>query len=218
MKNQRATGLKILLAVILAIPGSHAIGQIDFEGKVTYQINYTTIPAEMEGYESLLPVETTTYLKSRSSRSEITMPMGGTQTMIYNADTEVALMLMDMLGSKTAVPFLNGGVGDGDQNSQDTDITYFDEYKMICGYHCQKAQVKCQLIDGTVINATVYYTIELRNNTRIFGGLNGLPLEYTTSDNGVHSTVTATSVTTEPVPDVYVSLVIPEGYDVADLE
>ena len=170
--------------------------QANFEGKIVYKISYKDLPAEMKNYENMLPKEMTIQLKGNKSRVEQKQMMG-TNVIVSDMDQKNGFMEMVMGGQKLR---MNISTEEFDkQEGKIENIEYLDETKTIAGYPCKKAIIKDD--DGNLA-MTIYYTEKIKNQPqKEFIGLNGFPLEYSMSQNGINMLMTADQVTEEAVSD-----------------
>src|ERR1051325_9859405 len=94
----------LILFVLMASDITISKAQKIDEGKVTFEISYpdSDIPDEQM---AMMPTESTMFFKDNQARVEMKMGMGMNQVMIFDNKNKVMTMLMDMMGSKTAVKF-----------------------------------------------------------------------------------------------------------------
>jgi GLPGLI family protein len=199
--------LKINLLVLISfIAISFSVNAQKFEGKITYEINYTSLPEGMEQYASMLPSEQIIYIKNTLSRIESSMGMGGTQAVVNDSKKKTAFILMDMMGQKMVMKLSKEDL-EGDKDKQPT-IKYVDGTKEIAGYKCKKAEIT---VPGSEDVVTVYYTEDLPSGTNSqYKELKGFPLEYEVSQQGMIMQFTAKEVSKDKVSDELFE--IPEGY------
>lgn len=188
--------------------------QQSFEGKIVYNITYTEIGQDMEGFESFLPKQNILYVQDEKVRTEVPMSFGDPQITVMDSKNESGFMTMDMLGTKIAITYNKDNQDDEEVNSTQS-FEYFDDYKIILGYKCQKAVITTTT-DGVSTSSTYYYTNELPNLNKDAEGLKGMSLEYTTDTDGTKSTITAISISKEKIDDSYFE--IPEGYEEVSIQ
>ena len=85
--------MKLLVMALLVIPAMLS-AQKDFEGEIVYGIEYMSVPPEMQGMESMLPLEMTVYHKGAMIRSEQDSP-SGKQVSIVDHNKPYAVVLID---------------------------------------------------------------------------------------------------------------------------
>jgi GLPGLI family protein len=152
-----------------------AFAQKGFEGAIIYGIEYEDLPEEMEAMKAMLPSETTIKIKGSKTRTEQSMGMGST-TSIMDGKNNSLITLMDMMGNKVAIR--------NDLNKEEKDnaaevvnIDYIDETKEIAGYKCKKAEIKIEDQEDVIV---VYYTEEINtvDTKSQYKGLKGFPMSY----------------------------------------
>lgn len=170
--------------------------QGNFEGKIAYEISYNDLPAEMKGYEAMLPKEMSIQLKGNKSRVEQNQMMGK-NVIVSDMDQKNGFMEMEMAGQKLR---MNISTEEFDvEEGKIENIEYVDESKTIAGYPCKKAIIKD---DSGNLAMTVFYTEKIKNQAqKEFVGLKGFPLEYSMSQNGINMVMTAATITEESVSD-----------------
>ncbi|HAE12805.1 MAG TPA: hypothetical protein DCG24_01160 [Bacteroidetes bacterium] len=178
-----------------------------FEGSVTYEINYIQVPEDMAAYKSMLPNSMTMYFLGEQARMEQSV-MGSLQVVVSNVKDNSGFVLTDFMGMKIAMPIeptLNN-------TEDDVQYEYTDESKEIAGYACKKAIVTMEGMEPSVI----YYTKEISGYHQDYTGLDGYPLQYEISQDGMVFTVTANNVSKEK-PDAQL-FIIPDDYSVMTQE
>lgn len=189
---------------ILSILFSPVAFPQDFEGRISYRINYGDLPEEMKAYESMLPREMNYLVKGDKSKMTQPSAMGGETIVIADQGSNKTTVLINSMGYKVAV-----SSDMGEKEGKAPDIQYVDGSKNIAGYDCKKAI----LTDENGIKTTLWYTEEIPALDINLGleGINGLPLEFESEQNGINAKIVANSVTEESVADS--EFVIPEGYE-----
>ena len=190
--------------------------QDKFEGTITFEITYQKIPDQLQGMESMLPTKSIIKLKGSKIRTEVPMSMGGDQVIIFDQETKSGHMLMNILGSKMAITLSKEDIMAEEEKFNKPEITYMDEYKTIAGYKCQKAISKTTDDQGNEFVSEVYFTEKIPNLTQNFEGLKGIALQYVSEQDGVKSTLTASSVIKEVIPAN--QFLVPDDYEMKTLE
>jgi len=204
----KARGIAMaILITVLTTAGSFAQ---DFEGKVVYGLTYNNLPDEMAGYESMLPKQMTMYFKQEKSRIEQDLGMAGTQIIVSDSKTEDAFILMDLMGQKMCLT-----IDPADKEEAEDvkpKVKKLSETKKIAGYKCKAAEVTYPGGEGEEDQVViVYYTPKISGDGHNqFSMLDGLPLEYTTSQQGMEVTIVAELVSEESVAASYFDA--PEEY------
>ena len=139
-----------------------------FEGKIEYKITYQNVPAEMEGFESMLPQKMLIYFKDSKIRLEQSMGIAGSQIVLTDEETKESDILMDMMGQKINVHISKEEVEEAEKTAVKPQIIYLEDKKEILGYKCKKAKVK-NGDDETI----VFYTDQLKIKHQDFNDLNG---------------------------------------------
>lgn len=197
-----------LLTSVLLLATSLAFGQKSFQGKVTYGIEYTELPAQLAGMEAMLPDEMVVAIRENLSRVDQSMGMGMRQSTIVDSKTGKATMMLDMMGKKISVEMSEDDL-DKKEKKVKPEIKYLDGTKDIAGYNCKRAEI---LTTKELNPVTVYYTEELpAGASRQFKGLKGFPLEYQISQQGMTMKLTASKIdkADQPADDFKV----PAGYE-----
>ncbi len=201
---------KISICILLALPMVSAVAQ-SFEGVITYKISYENLPKEMAGYESMLPKESISTIKGHMYKMEQPLSMGMKQVTIMDNQAESGILLMDMMGKKSAIVLDKESREKFEEDKPEPDITYVDETKDIAGYNCKKALIK---LPGNENEGTleVYYTDKIMHeDMNQVKGLKGFPLQYSTNTGQFIMTLTAQSVDKKKVSEE--EFVVPEGYE-----
>lgn len=199
--------ISLLLPVVALVLFAFAPGKSGFEGKITYSITYEDLPEEYEAYASMLPKETVIYIKGDKTRTESNTGMGS-QVMIMDKVKDEFVMLMDMMGMKTAYKGTMSEMKDKDKEEKMT-FKYVEGTKEIAGYNCKKAEMTGEGFEEPVV---VWYTEDLPSGTSKLNGLNGFPMEYYMANQGMVMKMTVTTISAEKVSDTYFT--IPDGYEV----
>lgn len=198
-----------LLAIISAFTfsGNETLKK-DFEGSITYGIEYIKVPDEVRGMESMLPQQMTMSIKGDKIRIEQEV-MGGSQIIVTDNKNKTAFMIMDMMGQKIAVNMTKEDLEKAEKETTPDEITYVDgETKTIMGYKCNKAIIT-NAEKGS--KNEVYYTTKIKNSNKDYKGLPGMPLQYITKEGEMTLRMTASKISEEKLSDDLFEK--PEGYD-----
>jgi len=189
----KSTATFVLLLSLLA---STLLAQSNFEGKIIYTITYTDMPAEMKGYEAMLPKDITIQIKGNKSRVEQNQMMGK-NVVVSDMDQKNGFMEMDMGGQKLRMNISTAEFTD--ESSKMSNIEYLDETKTILGYPCKKAIMKDE---SGQLAMTVYYTDKINNKAQMeFIGLKGFPLEYSMTQQNMSMQMVVTDISEEVISD-----------------
>jgi hypothetical protein len=178
-----------------------------FEGKIVYSISYEDLPEEYASYMSMLPKESTMYVKGEKFRLEQSAGMGTTVTIIDNK-AKTGYICMDMMGNKMAFKMDAKTFENNTADENKPEVKYTDETKTIAGYTCKKAEIMSKDAEEPMV---IWFTDELPAfNNKDFKYINGFPMEYQVKNGGITMLMTVTTVSKEKVSDSYFK--VPEGY------
>ena len=185
-------------------------------GKIIFNITYPESTLD-EATLSNLPKESTMYFKDDKVKVEVTMPMGKT-TVISDNKVGEGLMLMDMMGSKTAIKINQEEMMKEKEAKGKTKVVNTRESKIIAGYTCMKAIVTVETKDGDKsFDAWFTNEIKVKNSfSSQIDGINGFLMEFFNNQNGMNMKMTARSV--EPMEIADSEFNIPEGYEVKTMD
>ncbi|MGZ3864548.1 MAG: hypothetical protein ACXVPN_15525 [Bacteroidia bacterium] len=209
---------KIFLSVFtLAVLATQA--QVK-EGSVTYNVNFEGMPPEQAGM--MKGTEMKMYFKDKKSRSEFSNAFFNTITV---TDENSSTTLMDQMGQKQFYTLKKDELEKEAKKSPDPKITYTEEKKTVATYECKKAIIEMKNEKGEVNKVDVWYTDKLQGPTgnsggrmgAQFKGLKGAPLEFSMQQGPMKMQMSASSVSTSPVPDSKFT-VSTEGYTEVKLE
>jgi GLPGLI family protein len=201
----------MLLFILMAANVIYANAQKISEGKVVYDITYpdTDMPDEQM---AMMPTESSMFFKGTQSRVEMKMGMGMNQVVLFDNKNKVMTMLMDMMGSKTAVKMTEEDLKKQKEKTGKSDyqIKVTDETKDVAGYKCKKAIVTTK--DGGTFD--LYFTdqITFKNGdwASEFKGVDGFPLQYKITQGEMTMQLTAKTVSKEKVDDALFT--VPSDY------
>lgn len=175
---------------------NEAIAQKDFEGKIVYTIEYLRMPDEMKGMEAMLPKGMTSYVKGNQSRMEQDSGMGGQTIVLHNSDDNETVVLMNMLGQKMAVVPSAEEKKQAEADMDKVEVKLMDEEKDVAGYKCKKAVMTSPDMDFPM---TIFYTEAIPNGSADLAKVPGMPLEYTTEQQGMKMRIAASTISKEKV-------------------
>lgn len=203
----------LLIAIAFACVFGTAFNKKEkkFEGKIKYDITYVSVPAQVEGMESMLPQEMTMYVKG-DKVAILQDVMGGSQRVIADNAANTADILMDMMGQKIHIHMTSEEINEAAKDAEKPVIAYQDEKLTVAGYSCKKAT----MVNGDT-ETVLYYTKKLGSIThKDFKDLDGFPLKYETKTQGMSLEMTASEVTKATISDDEFS--IPAGYTTMTME
>jgi len=207
---------KSIFLLLLCLAGTTTFAQKISEGKITFDISFPDMEPN-DQMQSMMPTESVVYFKDNMIRMEMKM-MGMNTVIISNHKDNSAITLMDMMGNKYAIRMTAEEIqkekAKMTQTKYETKLT--DETKMIAGYKCKKAIATGK--DGNEI--IIYYTNEIQAKNQAFAdqykGVDGFPMEYLITQNGMNMKFTAKSVSRDKVDSGLFA--IPPDYKITSKE
>jgi GLPGLI family protein len=191
--------LLLLPAIALS---SVAFGQKRLtEATISYDIVINTNNAKPQAADLLDGATSVIYLKGNSSRSEMVSSLG-TQSTIVDGRTGNVTVLKDYGAQKYLITMTPANWRESNKKYEGVTFTYYEEYKDIKGYKCQKAVGK---LAGDTSTFTVYFTKELLPVNKDFQYLNknlpGLAMQYEAAfGKSMVVTYTVSDISFNPVP------------------
>lgn len=168
------------------------------EATITYDIVINSNNSEPNAASLLDGATSVIYLKGSSSRSEMVSSLGN-QATIIDGKTGNVTELREYGEQKYMIKMTAAEWKESNKKSEGITFSYFEEYKTIAGYKCQKAVGK--MTDGTEF--TVYYTKELLPVNKDFQYINknlpGLAMQYEAKLRKGVATYTVSSINFNPV-------------------
>jgi len=168
------------------------------EATISYDIVINTSNTTPQAADLLDGATSVIYLKGNSSRSEMLSSLG-TQATIVNGKSSEITILKDYGEQKYMIKMTPANWVHSNKKYEGITFTYFNEYKTISGYNCQKAVGK--LSDSSTF--TVYFTKDLVPVNKDFQYLNrnlpGLAMQYEASIGKLMVTYTVSSINFNPV-------------------
>jgi GLPGLI family protein len=147
------------------------------EATISYDIVININNSKPQAADLLDGATSILYLKGNSSRSEMISSLG-TQATIIDGKTGEVVILKNYGEQKYLITLTPENWKQSNKKYDGIKFTYYEEYKTIIGYKCQKAIGK--LTDST--SFTVYFTKDLVPENKDFEYINknlpGLALQY----------------------------------------
>ncbi len=169
------------------------------EATISYDIVINTSDTKPQAADLLDGATSVIYLKGNSSRSEMVSSLG-TQATIIDGKTGNVSILKEYGEQRYMIKMTPDNWKQSNKKYEGVTFTYFDEYKTIVNYKCQKAIGN--LADGTTF--TVYFTKELIPVNKDFQYLNknlpGLAMQYEATMGKMMVTYTVSNINFNPVP------------------
>jgi hypothetical protein len=216
---------KIISFLVVAVAfTTNTFAQIS-EGKVKYSIEFSSSDPAVQAQLSMLKGSTLTMIFSPEfNRTEGNMGMFMQSTSIVDLKSKETLMLMSGMMGKKAIkvtPEDLAAVKEDDSEEDNTEIEKTNDTKKIAGFKCTKYILTTE--EGDVMNYWV--TDELKGSKAGVQYLNdkieGFPLEFEFSTNGMVMTFSATEVVKNLKGEnkkTLFSMEIPEGFEIASPE
>lgn len=168
------------------------------EATISYDIVINTSNKTPQAADLLDGATSVIYLKGNMSRSEMISSLG-TQATIVDGKTGNVTVLKEYGDQKYMIKMTAENWKESNKKSDGVVFTYYEEYKTIKDYKCQKAIGK--MIDGTEF--TVYFTRELIPSNMdvqyINKNLPGLAMQYEAKLGKMNVTYTVSSINFNPV-------------------
>ncbi len=168
------------------------------EATISYDIVINSNNKAPQATDLLDGATSVIYLKGNSSRSEMISSLG-TQAAIIEGKTGNVTKLMEYGDQKYMITMTPADWKESNKKYDGVTFTYYEEYKTIANYNCQKAVGK--LVDGNTF--TVYFTKELVPANKDFQYLNknlpGLAMQYEATIKNMLVTYTVSSINFNPV-------------------
>jgi len=175
------------------------------EATISYDIVINTSSAKPQGADLLDGATSVIYLKGNSSRSEMVSSLG-TQATIIDGKTGNVSILKEYGDQRYMISMTPDNWRQSNLKYEGVTFTYFNEFKTIAGYNCQKAVGK--LTDNT--SFTVYFTKDLVPVNKDFQYLNknlpGLAMQYEATMGKMMVTYTVSGINFNPVPQAKLDL------------
>jgi len=189
--------LFLTAALFLSCIGS-TNAQNNSEGIINYKIELIGMPKEalsmMEGASAKL-----SFTKD-FSRLDIDMVMVNQAYIVKHSDKST-ILLMDIMGSKTAVKMTEKEAKEAKNKGKEAPkykVEKTKETKEIAGFKCVKAIIKTKGAEPQI----VYYTNEINIPNQIsdeYKEIDGFPLEYTIDQGGMKMKMLATGFKAEKI-------------------
>jgi GLPGLI family protein len=193
--------MKKLFFTLVAVAGMYCAQAQVTEGCITYNVDFQGLPAE---YASMFKgSELKVYFKDKKSRTEFTSPMSSNTTV---SDETSTTNLVDAMGQKYFYKMSKAEMEKENKGGTDPKITYTEEKKTIAGYECKKAIIEAKNEKGETQKVDVWYTDKIKSSSAgkqagQFKNLKGAPLEFAINQGQFKMQMTATNVSTAPLPD-----------------
>lgn len=161
-----------------------------FEGSVSYDVTYHAMDENKKEMLSMLPKESSLYVKGKRSLFEQEVAGGGRQSFLIDSDKGSGILIMQFIGQAYKVEMTEDEIKTL-KKPKELDFLTSEETKTISGYVCNKIQA----ISGSD-TLDVFYSIDLKTESAFppFEDIEGLPLQYELIRGGVKMKYTAVEV------------------------
>ena len=200
-----------ILALAVSIISFNSFAQ-GFDGKMTAKMIALSVPDEMKGMESMMTQDMTIYTKKEKTRVELKSMMGNT-IVISDTIKKESIVLMDMMGQKTAlVQPLDANASSMGFEAEGGTFTALSETKTIAGYKCTKGIYSLPMEEGEPqMIVELWYTTGI-GKPQPNSEIPGMIMEFTMDMEGIKMQYTITSISKETVADSLFE--IPAGYTI----
>ncbi|TYC12785.1 hypothetical protein ES677_07500 [Bizionia gelidisalsuginis] len=187
----------LLLAVTLSFT-SFAQDKLT-EGTV---ISTQTMSSDDEAMNSQLAmvgeVVTTTYIKEKKSRSEVSSPMTGDVVTITDTETKKMLMLMD--NPMSGKSYMEMSTDSKAAQVENIEVTNRDDKKTVLGYECEGYDV-IMTAGGQTVEMTLYTTKSITaysQQSQMYGDkIEGFPMCFVLNMSQMGKNITIENTVTE---------------------
>lgn len=216
----------LIFRLILFGSTQNLIAQKVNEGKLNFAITYFNLPPEVRSREHMLPHDASFYFKGKKTRMEMGMAGMGKNITIYDGETGITYILLNVFGKKYAMKKTAADI-QALKNAMSPDslgiklkVELKDDKKKIAGYECKRAVIIKTSKTDTTINECWYTQDIPPYNTAQDSALSAIPgfmMQSANQDfNGVTMQLLVTMVA--PVPVDNSMFEIPLGYVVVTEE
>lgn len=200
----------MFLAFILMLSTTKLFSQTT-EGQISYKIEITGDSPEMANAATMLQgsLMELYFIKDKTA---VEMKMGEMMKMKTSIDAKLnkGIILMEVMGNKIATKI------DDVKNNEESpkeEIVATAETKTILGFNCKKYIKKNEQGKTLIIWTTKDIVTNLVGQQQFVKADLGIPLEFSTSDDGMTMNFTATSFNKKVDSSIF-KLDVPEGYNV----
>lgn len=208
MKRIFYTGFGLISMISINAVSAQPVRKLS-EATIAYDIVINTGEGAPKGADLLDGATSVVYLKGNSSRTEMVSSLG-TEATIIDGKTGNVTLLKEYGEQKYMIKLTPANWKESNKKSEDVVFTYFDDFKTIAGYKCQKAEGR--MSDSTVF--TVYFTRDLLPLNKDFQYMNrnlpGLAMQY----EAIIKKKTGNSVVTYTVSTINFSPVAQSRFDI----
>ena len=202
--------MKYFLSLILFCLSFQLADAQSNDGYILFDVKYDDMGLSKEELAAL-PSQSEIWFKGNKMLMLMPSAMGFETRVVVDGDD--VFVLMDMLGNKMAIKSSKTEMKDKNaaKSKQYSVKSITTDKKMIAGYECTKAIMSSEGEE----DLTVWFTDKLKISGGWYynmNGLNGFPLEFAMSANGMKLWMVASEINNEPVSSD--KFVVPSGYKV----
>lgn len=202
--------MKYFLSLILFCLSLQLADAQSNDGYILFDVKYDDMGLSKEELAAL-PSQSEIWFKGNKMLMLMPSAMGFETRVVVDGDD--VFVLMDMLGNKMAIKTSKTEMKDKNaaKTKQYSVKSITTDKKTIAGYECTKAIMSSEGEE----DLTVWFTDKLKISGGWYynmDGLNGFPLEFAMSANGMKMWMVAREINNEPVSSD--KFVVPSGYKV----
>ena len=179
------------------------------QGTIAYDIEYQ-LPDSLSGYKAYLPQKAIVYFKGDSTVSIQQAGAEATTVITYKPNAFMRVLLRSS-AAKYVIDYARPEQAEILPASKGYTYVATNEHKTIAGYKASKYELTDQ---ATGLGSEAWFTkdVAIVSNylTTVFDTTYGVPLSFTTKQNGIPVTTTVKLIRFEPAPDGVFT--VPVGY------
>ncbi len=213
--------IKISVVALLCIATFVAKAQKKItQGTVTYSLEYS-LPADKQAMAAMLPSEYKMSFKDDLSQFKMDMGMFST-LIIYNNATKESLSLTEVpIQSKKIAVKMNKlqteKMAEMQGGNKNFEVTATTETKKIGNFNCTKYLCKDKESGSqTEVWATDEIQIPANTLTRVFKGITGVPIQFSTDAQGMKAKITVKTIVEENVGEI--NMVVPKEFEIMQFD
>lgn len=203
---------QLLLSILfLAVVGT-SIAQTT--GQISYSMDFASDNPDMAMALPMMQGSTMElYFVPQKSKIDMTMGTFMKMNTVIDLKADKGLMLMEVMGNKTATE-TKPSEANKEEKPQEPTVEVTSETKEIVGYKCTKTIARDAEGNETIMWIATDLKASLVGQQQ-FGNskINGIPLEFSTVNNGMTIHFIATKYTKKVDKKIF-SLKVPEGYSI----
>lgn len=207
--------MKSLILTLMMILSLGTLSAQTTEGQLTYKMEFSSDNPQMAAAIPMMAgsIMQLYFMKDKSA-TDVTMGSFMKMKSVMDTKADKGILLMEVMGQKIA-----NNIESISKKKVDTDKigkpVATNETKKILGFNCKKYVIKDPegKGDDSVLWVTTDIKTTLAGQEQFANGLDGVPLEFSTMQQGMNVHFEATSFVKTVSPSTF-NLTIPEGYKV----